>query len=274
MARELINRITIKKDGVYVSTHSSNDDSPYHSVKVDFLSKAYNEKGQSGLDLEVIKLLCECGELRGNHHSLEKYRYALNSPSGDEIYKYYTDKINEYYESLNEDDKKTVWSPNKTENAQKYCDYSNFMRNEMYCKFAKKCSEYDFIVNKIKEENDSNNSKFSYYQRLFSKVLDVSDDYNIDFHSKSPFQDFGDDEESAYNGMYSFSKYYEEILKKFNIKVNDIKTESWSDGKYIITLNNSEVLNVAAWDSINSVIDNVESMRETLKEKESEMSYE
>ena len=274
MARELINRITIKKDGVYVSTHSSNDDSPYHSVKVDFLSKAYNEKGQLGLDLEVIKLLCECGELRGNHYSLEKYRYALNSQAGDEIYKYYTDKINEYYESLNEEDKKTVWSINKTENAQKYCDYSNFMRNEMYCKFAKKCSEYDFIVNKIKEESESNNSKFSYYQKLVSKVLDVSDDYNVDFHSKSPFQDFGDDEESAYNGMYSFSKYYEEILKKFNIKVNDIKTESWSDGKYIITLNNSETLNVAAWDSINSVIDNVESMLEILKEKESEMSYE
>ena len=31
MSTELINRITVKKDGVYVSSHSSNDTSPYHS---------------------------------------------------------------------------------------------------------------------------------------------------------------------------------------------------------------------------------------------------
>lgn len=46
MSRELINRITRKKDGVYISTHSSNDDAPYHSVKIDFLTDIYNQEVQ------------------------------------------------------------------------------------------------------------------------------------------------------------------------------------------------------------------------------------
>lgn len=31
MSTELINRITVKKDGVYLSSHSSNDTAPFHS---------------------------------------------------------------------------------------------------------------------------------------------------------------------------------------------------------------------------------------------------
>ena len=56
MSSELINRISIKKDGVYVSTHSRNDTSPYTSVKIEFLTKAYREKGQRGLDKEVVDM--------------------------------------------------------------------------------------------------------------------------------------------------------------------------------------------------------------------------
>lgn len=31
MSYELINRITVKKDGVYISSHSNNDTAPFHS---------------------------------------------------------------------------------------------------------------------------------------------------------------------------------------------------------------------------------------------------
>ena len=79
MSRELINRITKKKDGIYISTHSSNDDVPYHSVKVDFLTDVYNEEGQKGLDREIISMLFNFAELRGTHHSLQRYLYAYNS---------------------------------------------------------------------------------------------------------------------------------------------------------------------------------------------------
>ena len=47
---ELVNRITVKKDGVYLSTHSRNDTAPYSSHRVGFLSDAYAEGGQKELD--------------------------------------------------------------------------------------------------------------------------------------------------------------------------------------------------------------------------------
>ena len=67
MSTELINRITIKKDGVYLSSHSSNDTSPFHSWRCGGLSDIYVAEGQKGLDREVIRMLYEYAELRGSH---------------------------------------------------------------------------------------------------------------------------------------------------------------------------------------------------------------
>lgn len=274
MATELINRITIKKDGVYVSTHSSNDDSPFHSVHIKSLSEIYNTKGQKGLDKEIIKMLYEYASLRGSHHSLQKYYYALNSPVNDTIYKEYTDKINDYYNTLTDEDKKTLWSLHKTENADKYHQYQNYMRDEMYGKMAIKCTEYDLIMNRIKDKNNYDFDKFNYYKNLISNILEVSEEYGVDFDNRTPFQDFGSDDETAYGVMSSFSNYYKDILKELNINVENISTDNWSDGKYIITINDKDVFETRAWESINGVIDNTESMLEILKEKEREMSYE
>ena len=77
MSSELINRISIKKDGVYVSTHSSNDTSPYASVKVKSLSEAYKKDGQKGLDKEIIDMCFYNCELRGNHKSVLPYKEAI-----------------------------------------------------------------------------------------------------------------------------------------------------------------------------------------------------
>lgn len=273
MATELINRITIKKDGVYVSTHSSNDNAPYHSVRIKSLSGVYKDEGQRGLDREVIRMLYEYASLRGNHHSLKRYYYALNSSYNDKVYKKYTDKINNYYDSLTEEDKKTIWSLHKTENAEKYHEYQDYMRNEMYKKMAYKCYEYDLINERTNNYQDKD-VFFNHYQELISTILEVSDEYNVDFNSRTPFQDFCSDEDASYGTMYSFSNYYKDILEKFNVKVESILTDNWSDGKYKITINNNNIFDIKAWDGIDSVIDNVESMIEILKNKESEMSYE
>lgn len=69
----------------------------------------------------------------------------------------------------------------------------------------------------------------------------------------------------------SFSDYYKKLLEKFDLKINNIQTESRSDGKYTIIINDKE-FDIVAWDDFNSVIDNVDSMIEVLSEnKESEM---
>lgn len=142
MSTELINRITIKKDGVYLSSHSSNDTSPYHSFRCESLSEIYAAEGQAGLDREIIRMLYEYAELRGSHKSLARYRYAMGCPEARAIYQRYIDLIGERYESLGEADKKSVWYK-PTEKAKEYSVFACEMREKMYGEISAKCGEYD-----------------------------------------------------------------------------------------------------------------------------------
>lgn len=142
MCTELINRITVKKDGVYISSHSSNDTAPFHSWRCKGLSEIYAAEGQKGLDREIVCMLYEYAQLRGSHKSLDRYRYAIDSLQAQKIYKKYSDMIDERYESLDEADKKTVWYK-LTEKAKEYRAYESEMRKKMYCEIAERCEEYD-----------------------------------------------------------------------------------------------------------------------------------
>lgn len=106
MSTELINRITLKKDGVYISSHSSNDSMPFHLWRCEGLSEIYAAEGQKGLDREIVCMLYEYAQLRGFHKSLDRYRYAIDSLQAREIHKKYSNRIAERYESLDEADKK------------------------------------------------------------------------------------------------------------------------------------------------------------------------
>lgn len=142
MSTELINRITVKKDGVYLSSHSSNDTSTYHLWRCKSLSEIYDAEGQKGLDREVIRMLYEYAELRGSHKSLERYRYAKDAPAARAVYQKFIDQIDERYEGLDEADQKTVWYK-PTEKAKEYRAYEREMREKMYSEIAKRCGEYD-----------------------------------------------------------------------------------------------------------------------------------
>ena len=142
MSTELINRITVKKDGVYISSHSSNDTAPFHSWRCKGLSEIYAAEGQKGLDREIVCMLYEYAQLRGSHKSLDRYRYAIDSLQAQKIYKKYSDMIDERYESLDEADKKTVWYK-LTVKAKEYRAYESEMRKKMYCEIAERCEEYD-----------------------------------------------------------------------------------------------------------------------------------
>lgn len=124
------------------------------------------------------------------------------------------------------------------------------------------------------DERKSFDETVNYFEKVVQPILNVSKDYNINFNNKIPFEDFDNDNVANYGSMYSFSNYYKDVLEKFDISVENIYTEDKSDGKYKITINNCHVFDTTAWESINGVIDNVESMLEVLKEKEGEMSYE
>ena len=144
MGYELINRIEIKKDGVYLSSHSSNDDIPFHLWRCQTLSDVYAAEGQSGLDREIICMLYEYAQLRGKHKSLARYRYALESPTARTIYRHYTDLIDTRYESLDKEDQKRVWYK-PTEKAREYLRYEQDMRGKMYAEIAGLCQEYESL---------------------------------------------------------------------------------------------------------------------------------
>ena len=142
MSTELINRITVKKDGVYLSSHSSNDTEPFHAWRCKSLSEIYAAEGQVGLDREIIGMLYEYAQLRGSHKSLDRYRYAMESPTAHAIYKKYTDQIDDKYEQMDKADKDSVWYK-PTEKAEEYRAFEREMRHKMYSEIAERCGEYD-----------------------------------------------------------------------------------------------------------------------------------
>ena len=100
-----IKQIRIKKDGVYVSIKAMNDGLPLHTWKSDWLSKAYETQGQKGLDREMLKMFYQDGcQPKGNHASLERYRYVLEHPEANRIYNIYLDRQNKAYAALSDAD--------------------------------------------------------------------------------------------------------------------------------------------------------------------------
>ena len=125
-------------------------------------------------------------------------------------------------------------------------------------------NENKFLSIQLKE-NLSIEDTIKYYEEKIQPILEVSDEYGIYFTCRNPFEDFGTDAEG--NTNYSFSNYYKELLEKFGVDVNNIYTDDWSDGKYKLVVNNEE-FKVTAWDDLEEVIDNVDSMIKLFKSKE------
>ena len=142
MGSELINRVVIKGDEVYLSSHSSNDAMPFHLWLCKELTEVYTTEGQKGLDREIIRMLYEYAELRGSHSSLARYRFAITLPESHVIYQRYVDKINDRYSGLEQADKDSIWCK-PTEKAKLYRAFERKMRDEMYSEIAARCEEYD-----------------------------------------------------------------------------------------------------------------------------------
>lgn len=145
-------------------------------------------------------------------------------------------------------------------------NFSNIGRDNVstYCREISVKQE-DKILNIRLDKALSIEDTINFYEEKVQAILEVSDDYGIDFNRMVPFDEFGSDEESDY--MSSFSKYYQELFKKFNISVDNISTEEISDGKYNLVVDDTE-LTIKAGDKIESVIDNVDTMLEISKKKD------
>lgn len=98
-----------------------------------------------------------------------------------------------------------------------------------------------------------------YFQMKVLPILKVANNYNVDFRRRIPFEHFGADEDSSF--MASFADFYNEIL---NGCLQNAETIEKSDGKYEMIINDDSVIDLYAWDNLENVIDNVETIKQEL----------
>jgi hypothetical protein len=138
MSAEYIRQIAVKKDGVYLTSKSSNDDRPYHEWRCDSLTDIYNAEGQLGLDREIVQMFCEYAAPIGKHSSIMRYLPCLeaaNRLAGDHVR-----RLNMAYEELDPKDRtayhrgkefdtpKSAWyrAVSKAEYKRYYTDLAHF----------------------------------------------------------------------------------------------------------------------------------------------------
>ncbi len=136
MSMTLINRITIKKNGVYMSCRCSNDSRPYRSCRINSLSDIYKKEGQLGLDREIINLIADCGVLKGNHKSVQRYRDLFTSQQYKDVRNKFLKLINDAYGLLSKEDTFSIWRK-PTPKAENYLNTKNALLQEMYTELAK-----------------------------------------------------------------------------------------------------------------------------------------
>lgn len=196
MSFELINRITIKKDGVYISTHSGNDSSPYHTVKSNYFTEKYLKGGQEELDKTIIDACFDFCELRGNHKSVIPYRLAINEAMNSkrfedihykciDLERKVIDIANKYgdYKNITDEEKANIYESTKRELNEAIVDRNNYLlnlikENRRKSSLPKEIKEgiYEIIpVHTIKEEQEvyseymnlnTNNGTIIYERRL------------------------------------------------------------------------------------------------------------
>ena len=78
-----INRVSIKGGAVYTSIlqHSKNRSGLYKSQKSPSLTRVFQERGQIGLDAEILKMTAQ-GQIKliGSHKSIRAYKEVLSDP--------------------------------------------------------------------------------------------------------------------------------------------------------------------------------------------------
>ena len=127
--------------------------------------------------------------------------------------------------------------------------------------------EEKFLSEKL--DNDlSIDDSIDFYNKKINPILEISNKYGVDFNRKIPFEEYGSDEDSYV--MFSFSDYYRELLEKYNINCDSINTSDVSAGKYEMKINDDLIIDIRAWDNLNSVLDNVDTVLEYSKKEELE----
>lgn len=130
MSVEYIKRITIKRDGVYLCTKSNNDSMPYRSVRINSLSEIYREKGQEGLDKELIVMFMDYCVPKGYHKSVLPFGRIHATERAIVAMKIRVQNCNTEWAKLSEEDKQSRWARQKTPAMEQYLEYKRQERQK------------------------------------------------------------------------------------------------------------------------------------------------
>lgn len=142
MSTELIKEICVRDGSVFLCSHSKNDDSPFRHWKCESLTAVYQLEGQTGLDREIFRMLCEYAQLYGSHQSLQRYYYALKAPLASVIKARYHQAVSEKYERLSEADIRSLYV-DPTDLANDYLQFDARQSDLRYTMLAALCLEYE-----------------------------------------------------------------------------------------------------------------------------------
>lgn len=141
---ELVNRITVKKDGVYVSSRDSEEPEAYRSH--------YSE--MRALDQKIFEMINEMDiEIRGNNASVRRYEEAAESPEGMEIRDAYRVSQEACYDRLSEEDKQNRWTGRLTAGLKEFYAENKEYEQIMYRQLAEICSTVQNKAKEIKQIN-------------------------------------------------------------------------------------------------------------------------
>lgn len=141
---ELVNRITVKKDGVYVSSRDSEEPEAYRSH--------YSE--MRALDQKIFEMINEMDiEIRGNNASVRRYEEAAESPEGMEIRDAYRVSREACYDRLSEEDKQNRWTGRLTAGLKEFYAENKEYEQIMYRQLAEICSTVQNKAKEIKQIN-------------------------------------------------------------------------------------------------------------------------
>ena len=126
-----VDKITIKKDGIYISSRESKKDS-FKSTKNDYLTDIFVNGEQKDLDIAIIKSCFEGVELVGTHYSIMRYKNALEKAT--DIKKEFNDTKNKMSSFLTPIDKASLNMPSykQTEKAKQYVILCDRLDNQFF----------------------------------------------------------------------------------------------------------------------------------------------
>lgn len=208
-----------------------------------------NGKWDFYITFEELQRMGYGDKVKYNYPLIEKYIIE----DGDNFYNYFSlEQLNEFEKSLHLYYETDDMEIDKIRGL--YSKSNQFFNNDIISLSEGMINYYDFV-------SDYKINSQTYYDLLEDKVIEYFKENEI-----KDLMDYGSDKDE---GLVPISSLYKEILDKLGIKYDNVYTEDVSDGKYLTTItfeNDSKIkIDTSAWNGINVVTENIESIYENFK---------